>query len=89
LLNISPIFALLIVFLRQIYNIVLEKESMVKYSMGIMGMNKFSYLLAWFLAYFPVYAVLAAISAGMLTVLTPKISADVYFMMYLLFGILL
>jgi hypothetical protein len=88
-IDILPIFALLIVFLRQVYNIVLEKESLVKYSMGIMGMTKFSYMVSWFIAYFPIYLILAIISGAFLTRLTPKISFSVYFIMYLLYGIFL
>lgn len=57
--------------------------------MIIMGMSRFYYILSWFLAYIPIYLILSLFTAGILTMLTPKINYGVYFLMYFIFGILL
>ena len=66
-----------------------EKESKVRESMRIMGMNMRYYYLTWFLRYFIVYAILHAICSGIIIYRCPSIPFYVPYILFLLFDIVI
>jgi ATP-binding cassette subfamily A (ABC1) protein 3 len=80
---------LLILYLRQTSGMLSEKESKVRESMRIMGMQMGTYYATWFMRYYIIYFIVHSVCSGVIAYQLNYVPFYIPFVLYLLFDVVI